>query len=59
MRGVAGDGAAVHRLHGGAGDHWYLIPRRRMIRVRWTGCLWSIVISVLLTVALNLCIRAV
>jgi hypothetical protein len=28
-----------------------------MIRFRWSGCLMSIVLSVLLTVALNLCIR--
>jgi hypothetical protein len=28
-----------------------------MIRLRWSGCLMSIVLSVLLTVALNLCVR--
>lgn len=32
-----------------------------MARIRWSwgGCLVSIVLSILLTVALNLCIRAV
>lgn len=28
-----------------------------MVRVRWSGCLLSIVLSVVLTVALNMCVR--
>lgn len=30
-----------------------------MIRFRWSGCLWSIVLSIVLTVLLNLCVRLV
>jgi len=30
-----------------------------MIRFRWSGCLISIVLSILLTVVLNLCIRVI
>jgi hypothetical protein len=29
-----------------------------MVRVSRSGCLWSILLSIVLTVALNLCIRA-
>lgn len=28
-----------------------------MIQFRWSGCLLSIVLSVLLTIALNMCVR--
>lgn len=28
-----------------------------MVRVRWTGCLISIVLSIVLTIALNMCVR--
>jgi hypothetical protein len=28
-----------------------------VIRVRWSGCLLSIILSVVLTVALNMCVR--
>jgi len=28
-----------------------------MVRVRWSGCLVSIILSVVLTVALNMCVR--
>jgi hypothetical protein len=30
-----------------------------MVRVSRSGCLWSILLSIVLTVALNLCIRLV
>lgn len=30
-----------------------------MIRFRWSGCLISILLSIVLTVALNMCIRLV
>jgi hypothetical protein len=30
-----------------------------MVRVSRSGCLWSILLSIVLTVALNLCIRVV
>lgn len=30
-----------------------------MLRFRWSGCLLSIILSIVLTVALNMCIRLV
>jgi hypothetical protein len=28
------------------------------VQVQWSGCLWSIVLSIVLTIALNLMLRA-
>lgn len=28
-----------------------------MVRVRWSGCLISIILSIVLTIALNMCVR--